>query len=442
MMDMKELVDKITRDVVENLKNQPNIASSTCAATQDGKVLLIVEDFLTSSQWEQIFSCLGNSKISLLNLGNSHMPSSVNVSETFFSAETVRGSFSQVLYIVSSLYQLSAISNMMDNFKGVKVFFETASASCKPALINLTPKSYFCSRVSKILSDISAMGISVNGNQASSVLPSNTATSDGCDASSGECSGCGQCHTLAKQGVAEVVSAGADRISAAPGNAGFDKALAAQIDHTLLKADATKEEVMKLCQEAREYVFASVCVNPGHVKLAYDCLKGSPVKVCTVIGFPLGATTSVTKALETRDAIANGADEIDMVLNVGAMKAGNYDLVQKDIEAVVQAANGNLVKVILETALLTDEEKVIACKLSQKAGADFVKTSTGFGPGGATPKDVALMRETVGSYMGVKASGGIRDLPTAQAMIKAGATRVGASASVAIVKGEKGKSSY
>jgi deoxyribose-phosphate aldolase len=178
------------------------------------------------------------------------------------------------------------------------------------------------------------------------------------------------------------------------------------------------------------------------VKLAAECLKGSPVKVCTVIGFPLGATTSVTKALETRDAIANGAEEIDMVINVGALKAGNYELVQKDIEAVVEAAAGKIVKVIIEAALLTDEEKVMACKLSKQACADFVKTSTGFGPGGATAHDIELMRQTVGKYMGVKASGGIRDFETAQKMIKAGATRVGASASVAIVKGEKSDSKY
>ncbi|MDQ7822125.1 MAG: deoxyribose-phosphate aldolase [Candidatus Eremiobacteraeota bacterium] len=222
----------------------------------------------------------------------------------------------------------------------------------------------------------------------------------------------------------------------------MNKELALMIDHTLLKPDATREDVIKLCKEAKQYVFASVCVNPGYVKLSAECLKGSPVKVCTVIGFPLGATTSVTKAMETRDAIANGAEEIDMVINVGALKAGNYDLVEKDIEAVVEAASGYLVKVIIEAALLTDEEKVMACKLSKRAGADFVKTSTGFGPGGATAHDVELMRQTVGKYMGVKASGGIRDFATAQKMIKAGATRVGASASVAIVKGEAGTSAY
>ena len=439
MMDMKELVDKITRDVVENLKNQQGMSAGQTSSLC-GKVLLIAEEALSSSQWDTVFNCLSGSSISLLNLGSSNVPSSSNVSETFFSSENVRGSFNSVVYAASFKYQLSAVANMMDNFKGVKVFLEMASSSCKPVFANLVNSGYFSGQASKILASISAMGIQVC--DCGCKITSSHFCSGSCDASKGECSGCGKCPTLAKQGVEAVVSAGADRISQTLGNTGFDKALAAQIDHTLLKADATKEEVMKLCQEAREYVFASVCINPGHVKLASDCLKGSPVKVCTVIGFPLGATTSVTKALETRDAIANGADEIDMVINVGAMKAGNYDLVQKDIEAVVQAANGNLVKVILETALLTDEEKVIACKLSKNAGADFVKTSTGFGPGGATAKDIALMRETVGSYMGVKASGGIRDLPTAQAMIKAGASRIGASASVAIVKGQEGKSAY
>ncbi|MFH1453797.1 MAG: deoxyribose-phosphate aldolase [Armatimonadota bacterium] len=213
--------------------------------------------------------------------------------------------------------------------------------------------------------------------------------------------------------------------------------MASMIDHTLLKPDATREEVIKLCEEAKKYTFASVCINPSYVKLAADMLRGTPVKVCTVVGFPLGATTTMTKVNETRDAVANGATEIDMVINVGALKARQYDIVKEDITGVVEAAGGYIVKVILETALLTDEEKVKACGIAKEAGADFVKTSTGFGPGGATAEDIALMRKTVGKYMGVKASGGIRDFETAQKMIKAGATRIGASASVAIVKGDK-----
>ncbi|MDY0002964.1 MAG: deoxyribose-phosphate aldolase [Polyangia bacterium] len=216
------------------------------------------------------------------------------------------------------------------------------------------------------------------------------------------------------------------------------------IDHTLLKADATEAEIRKLCAEAREHGFASVCVNPGWVGLSAELLAGSPVKVCTVIGFPLGATTPTAKAVETRDAIANGATEVDMVINVGALKSGNDDLVRRDIAAVVESARGQAItKVILETALLSREEKVKACLLAKMAGADFVKTSTGFSTGGATVEDIALMRETVGPEMGVKASGGIRSAEDAQAMIAAGATRIGASASVAIAKGTSaGKGAY
>ncbi len=223
---------------------------------------------------------------------------------------------------------------------------------------------------------------------------------------------------------------------AAPVAGGVDRDLAGLIDHTLLKPDATAEQIEKICREAKEYGFASVCVNPGWVPLAAQLLQGTQVKVCAVVGFPLGATSTTVKALEARDAISRGAREVDMVLNVGALKSGQHDLVQDDIQAVVQAAAGQaLVKVILETGLLTDAEKVRACEISRQAGADFVKTSTGFGTGGATAEDVALMRRTVGPGMGVKASGGIRDRDTALDMVKAGASRLGTSASVAIVTG-------
>ncbi|MFE0341751.1 deoxyribose-phosphate aldolase [Priestia megaterium] len=216
------------------------------------------------------------------------------------------------------------------------------------------------------------------------------------------------------------------------------------IDHTLLKADATEEQITVLAQEAKEYSFASVCVNPTWVKKAAELLKDAPeVKVCTVIGFPLGATTSAVKAFETTNAIENGADEVDMVINIGALKDKNYDLVQSDIQAVVDAAKGKaLVKVIIETALLTDEEKEKVSELAVKAGADFVKTSTGFSTGGATVEDVALMRKTVGPDVGVKASGGVRGLEDAKAMIEAGATRIGASSGVSIAKGQLSNSDY
>jgi len=205
------------------------------------------------------------------------------------------------------------------------------------------------------------------------------------------------------------------------------------IDHTLLKPDATRDQIVKLCDEAKEYRFASVCVNPANVSLAAKMLATSEVKVCTVIGFPLGATTSAVKAFETQDAVANGAGEIDMVINIGALKSGNDTYVLNDILAVRETARRKIIKVILETALLSKEEKIRACLLAKQAGADFVKTSTGFGSGGATVEDIRLMRETVGVKMGVKASGGIRDLAAAQAMIAAGATRLGTSASIAII---------
>lgn len=214
------------------------------------------------------------------------------------------------------------------------------------------------------------------------------------------------------------------------------------IDHTILKPETTKEQVAQILAEAKEYDFASVCVNPTWVSFAAQELKDSNVKVCTVIGFPLGANTPALKAFETKDAIENGADEIDMVINIGALKSKNYDLVLEDIQAVVAASGDKLVKVIIETCLLTEEEKVKACQLSKEAGADFVKTSTGFSTGGATVEDVALMRKTVGPDMGVKASGGARSYEDAIAFIEAGATRIGASSGVAIMKGEKTDGDY
>lgn len=205
------------------------------------------------------------------------------------------------------------------------------------------------------------------------------------------------------------------------------------IDHTILNPDATKDEVIKVIDEAKAYNFASVCLEPCWVTLAAERLADSEVKVCTVIGFPLGANTKTVKAFEAKEAVENGADEVDMVLNIGALKSGEYDLVLEDMKAVREAAKDAVVKVILETCLLTDEEKKKACALAKEAGMDFVKTSTGFSTAGATTEDVKLMREAVGDAMGVKASGGIRDRETAEAMIAAGASRIGASKSIAIV---------
>ena len=220
------------------------------------------------------------------------------------------------------------------------------------------------------------------------------------------------------------------------------KNLSRYIDHTLLKADATENEVIKLCNEAKEYDFFSVCINPGFVELAAKELSESNVAVCTVIGFPLGASTPETRAFETRDAIQKGAAEVDMVINISKLKDKKDEEVLKDIKAVVDAADKKaLVKVIIETCLLTDEEKERACKLAKDAGADFVKTSTGFSTGGATKEDIALMRKTVGTEMGVKASGGVRTYEDAVTMIESGATRIGASASIAIVTASKSQSS-
>ena len=212
--------------------------------------------------------------------------------------------------------------------------------------------------------------------------------------------------------------------------------IAKYIDHTLLAPDAAKSAIEKLCKEASEYKFASVCVNSCWVSLAADLLKDSSVKVCTVVGFPLGAMDTVSKAYEAAKAVENGADEVDMVINIGYLKSGMLDAVLEDIVSVRKATEGKLLKVIIETCLLTDDEKRTACELSEKAGADFVKTSTGFSKGGATLHDVELMKSVVGDSLGVKASGGVRDYATAKAMIDAGATRIGASAGIAIVREE------
>ena len=240
--------------------------------------------------------------------------------------------------------------------------------------------------------------------------------------------------------IRHILDAGATRLGlhASGGPAGN---VAGMIDHTLLKPDATRREIEVLCEEAARFEFATVCINPAWVALAARMLRGSRVKVCSVVGFPLGATTSDTKHFETRRAIFDGACEIDMVINVGALKSGDLRHVERDIEAVTSPCReaGAVSKVIIEAALLTDEEKITACTIAKAAGADFVKTSTGFGPGGATAHDVALMRRVVGQEMGVKAAGGVKDLDALNAMVAAGATRIGASAGVRIIQQSRGQ---
>ena len=252
------------------------------------------------------------------------------------------------------------------------------------------------------------------------------------------------CHAVASDCCPDrlrgVIDAGASRVGVhAVG--GAPAGVASMIDHTLLKPDATRKDIEELCREAAQFNFATVCVNPAWVALAAARLAGTQVGVCSVVGFPLGATTPDVKGYETRRAIYDGAREIDMVINVGALKSGDLRMVERDIEAVTSSCRecGVLSKVIIEAALLTDDEKVTACTLAKAAGADYVKTSTGFGPGGATAADVALMRRVVGADMGVKAAGGVRDLDSLKAMVAAGATRVGASAGVKIVQQARGE---
>src|SRR5919202_3330194 len=254
--------------------------------------------------------------------------------------------------------------------------------------------------------------------------------------------GCGSaCFNRCPERMQRVVDAGASRIGLVLGEAATARDWASLVDHTLLKPEATEADITRLCEEAAQYHFASVCVNPSWVKTAACVLRGSGVPVCTVVGFPLGATLPDVKAYETRRAIFDGAREIDMVINIGALKSGDDCAVEYDIRSVVEAAHeaGVLVKTIIETALLTDDGKVCACLAAKRAGADFVKTSTGFAKSGATVADVALMRRTVGAEMGVKAAGGVRGIADARAMVEAGATRIGASVGVKIAQEAAGR---
>jgi deoxyribose-phosphate aldolase len=266
-----------------------------------------------------------------------------------------------------------------------------------------------------------------------------TTDQDQCVVSDQECIQCGHCVTERPEAIKNILNSGADRIGTKSGIDGnkLDSNLAGMIDHTLLKPDASREELIKICEEAKQFNFATVCVNSSNIPLVARELKGTPVKPIAVVGFPLGAASTQSKAFEAKEAIRAGAQEIDMVINIGALKSKDYKLVYDDIKTVVEASAPHKVKVILETSSLDDQEKVVGCALAKTAGAAFVKTSTGFGKGGATVEDVALMRRVVGSDMEVKASGGIRTQEDAEKMIKAGADRIGASASVAIVTGKK-----
>lgn len=269
-------------------------------------------------------------------------------------------------------------------------------------------------------------------------VPSFGHTLQDCTQSQDACNNCGLCVVKKPDAVSNIINFGASRIGANSGiGSQVDSKLASMIDHTILKPDATQADLTKICNEAKEYNFATVCVNSSNIPLVARLLKGSSVKAIAVVGFPLGAATAQAKAFEAKEAIRAGAEEIDMVVNIGALKSKDYKTVYEDIKQVVEASKPYIVKVILETSSLDHDEKVVACALSKTAGAAFVKTSTGFGSGGATVEDITLMRKVVGADMHVKASGGIRTKEDAEKMVNAGADRIGASASVAIVTGKK-----
>lgn len=472
-MDLENLVEKITREVMDSLKekessggiNSPSYKSSAKAFSPADSpsaggtaILLCGSSMIDPSVIRSAVSFLRKKNFDVTVAVDPGVPpittdgiKVVRCSFTNDCSVVARGA-STVVILLPDIATISRLANLISDRFDIESTISALEAGKQVWGLNTlgSLSGKLMDKVNGFLREIEGFGITVTrGDGVSSVASPSLSfstksqpepTPQYCSLmTNGDCAGCGLCSQFIGDQVKTVVNQGADRVSASLGVQSIDRNVAGMIDHTLLKADATREQIIKLCEEAKQYGFASCCINPGYVALVSECLKGSPVKTCTVIGFPLGATTSMVKAIETRDAIADGADEIDMVINVGALKAGDHDLVRRDIEAVVNASGGKIVKVIIEAALLTDDEKIKACQLVKQAGADFVKTSTGFGPGGATAHDVALMRQTVGRYMGVKASGGIRDYAKAQEMIKAGATRIGASASVVIAKGDKAK---
>ncbi len=475
-METEELVSRITKEVVSRLsggKEEGGGSPARASIGPDGRKALVI---LTggNSRLDEVYDQIGrisergSSTTIFLSPSAERILGVPSVRRAAPEARIVRdGELWEILEGVEVIYlpnltlnTAAKIAHMMADsmannlvvfglMKGLPVVAARDSIICcelSPSAIPAAVKA----RIDRITADLEALGVTVcdvggiAGHTACAVAQapggSMQPPTSACSQQTGdECDGCGLCVENQVDTVKSLVNSGAARIGAAAGAKVSNPEMARMIDHTLLKPEATEEQVRKLCDEARQFHFASVCVNPTHVALAAGLLDGSDVMVCTVIGFPLGATTPTTKSIETRDAIANGAQEIDMVVNVGALKGGNDALVREDIAAVAAAARGKaIVKVILETALLSNEEIVKGCLLSKMAGADFVKTSTGFGPGGATVEAIALMRETVGPDMGVKASGGIKDRETAEAMVAAGASRIGASASVAIATGAGG----
>jgi len=476
-MDLNETIEKITREVLQKL-NGTEFKTGSGSSVSNKNILVI----LTGSNWRlnEIISFLQklktNNRLSFLfsktaekiigySIIKSNFTESTIISNNEnYTAKEIVEQFDLIIAPTMTLTTLTKLANLIGDNLITNVLIQSIISDktiivTKDTLFHegKMPTS-FENIITKKLSIIASFGVIVVSIDELQRLNLSALTKSGayrigetytqklmeqCTVTGLDCSACGLCIVRTPSRVQEIVDSGASRITSSIGVKDVPLNLAKYIDHTLLKPDVNESQIRKLCEEAKEYKFASVCVNPGWVKLCAELLRGTGVKVCTVIGFPLGATSTEAKVAETIQAIKDGADEIDMVINVGALKSKNYDFVREDIRRVKQACGPNIIlKVILETCLLTDEEKIKACELSKEAGADFVKTSTGFGSGGATAADIALMRSVVGPTMGVKASGGIRDANIAKEMIRFGATRIGASASVAIVKGEKGKSDY
>ncbi|OQA81153.1 MAG: Deoxyribose-phosphate aldolase 2 [bacterium ADurb.Bin243] len=475
-MDNKNLIELITREVLSTF-NKPSAKPQTAPSLKQGgaNVLVVLTgvsnmrevfyreiEKLSGAKYDILLSDGAKAVFDKNELASKTRAANIHTSFQYSDRSEFLNKYDAVVLAFMSLSALTHISSLNTDSM-VCNYLVWHMISKKPLIVSAEPllnqigdtRPAIMREINQKIAKLSEFGVSVvplaqicgaleracGEIYPYSALTGNSggqAAQTACTAPAG-CMSCGHCVVKRENAVNVIKDNGAARISSNPGvealGGKFDARLAKMIDHTLLKPDAKQSDIDKLCSEASKYKFASVCVNPGWVKYCAEKLAGSGVMVCTVVGFPLGATSTSAKACETVQAIADGADEIDMVINIGALKSGNLQLVEEDIRQVVRAAGGKTVKVILETSLLTDDEKAAACRLSKNARAHFVKTSTGFGGGGATAADIALMRKTVGPEMGVKASGGVRDLKTAQEMIAAGATRVGASASVAIVSG-------
>jgi deoxyribose-phosphate aldolase len=476
-MNLDSTIEKITREVLSKLQTTGGgIVNSSYNGKNNILIIITGSDWKIDSVMSYINSLYSNNSLTFLFsksaekiIGTAKFQSAYPNAKFLYDGENYRAkeivqNFDLIIAPTMTLTTISKIANLIGDNLITNVIIQSilnnkAVIATKDTLIHdgkIAPES-FQNIISKYINIISTFGVIVVNvtdlqtlNLTSIINSGSKGAGDSfystimeqCSAGQLDCSACGLCVVRTPEKVRQIVDAGASRISSSLGVDNVSVDLAGYIDHTLLKPDVKENQIIKLCDEARKYHFVSVCVNPGWVKLAAQQLQGSGVKVCTVIGFPLGATSTETKVAETYNAIKDGATEIDMVINVGALKSQKFDFVEQDIRRVKDACGSIILKVIIETCLLNDDEKIKACELSKRAKADFVKTSTGFGTGGATAGDIALMRAVVGPDMGVKASGGIRDAKTAKEMIRMGATRIGVSASVAIVKGETGSSDY